>query len=230
MIRGRYKYCAGKTYVSGHFDEDFGAYDVECPVCGAMDNNCTNRRGLCLNCYCALANQIGEAAFAAMDMAALVRRGTAATLDALRRGTYTIEQRNKTAIAAFLAAHSVTPPKSIVAEPPKEQADTAKRTAAEESRERVAKYGSGFKADEKAAKREANRRAVRRYYAANRERILAAKRGSKTDVEREYHRRWKATHKGRIAAYMREYNEQHREQINARRRARYAEAKREKQQ
>lgn len=231
MIRGRYRYCAGKPHCVGHFDDDFGAYDVECPVCGGKDNHCRNRRGLCLNCYSALANKVGEDAFAAMDMAALVRRGTAATLDALRRGTYTIEQRNRLAIARFAAAHAVTPPKPIVAAPPKEQTDTARHTAAEESRDRVAKYGSGFKADEKAAaRREANRRAVRRYYAANRERILAAKRGNKTDAEREYHRRWKAAHKDRIAAYMREYNEQHREQINARRRARYAAAKREKQQ
>lgn len=226
MIRRLYRYCSGKTYVGGHFDEDFGAFDVECPVCGAMDNNCANRRGLCLNCYSALANQIGEDAFAAMDMAALVRRGTAAALAAIRRGTYTIEQRNRLAIARFAAAHAVAPPKPIVTAPPKEQTDTARHTAAEESRDRVAKYGSGFKADEKAARREANRRAVRRYYAANRERILAAKRGGKTEAEREYHRRWKAAHKDKVAAYMREYNEQHRDVINARRRVRYAERKR----
>ena len=211
MIRGRYRYCAGKPHCTGHFDEDFGAYDVECPICGAMDNNCANRRGLCLNCYCALANQIGEDAFAAMDMATLVRRGTAATLDALRRGTYTIEQRNKTAIAAFLAAHS---PKPIVAAPPKEPTVEPRRTAAEESRDRVAKYGSGFKAEQKArvdrreymrkynaAHREEHREYAREYIAKNRRRRNARRREwgrANKERLREYNRKWREARKAKM--------------------------------
>lgn len=84
---------------------DFGARDVECPVCGAKDNHCDNRRGLCDICYCALANEVGEAAFAAMEYETLLRKARNALVNAIRNGTYTVG-RNDRARKAFMKANA----------------------------------------------------------------------------------------------------------------------------
>lgn len=101
-IRGRYRYTSG--YCRAHKEfvaDDFGAYDVQCPVCGGKDNHCDTRRGLCCSCYCSLANLVGADAVAEMPLAELVRQGTRAALAALEKGTYAIEQRNIKAVALF---------------------------------------------------------------------------------------------------------------------------------
>lgn len=55
--------------------EDFGPYDVECPVCGKQDNHCDNRRGLYDACYCSLVLHLAgrDAALAAMDKFKMIR-------------------------------------------------------------------------------------------------------------------------------------------------------------
>lgn len=53
--------------------EDYGPTDVECPVCGTMDNHARGRRGLCIWCACALALEVGESEFVSMPKDKLVR-------------------------------------------------------------------------------------------------------------------------------------------------------------
>lgn len=114
--RGRYKYTSGWCRTHKEFvADDFGAYDVECPVCGGKDNHCATRRGLCCSCYCSLANKVGAAALAEMPLAELVRQGTAAALAALEKGTYTVEARNAKAVEAFARLHGL----ELDAPPPK---------------------------------------------------------------------------------------------------------------
>lgn len=66
---------------------EFGANDVECPVCRAKDNHASHRRGLCIWCYCALSNAVGDDAVQGMLTDELVRKAKAARLAAIKRGT-----------------------------------------------------------------------------------------------------------------------------------------------
>ena len=116
-IRGRYKYTSGYCRTHREFiADDFGAYDVECPVCGGKDNHCATRRGLCCSCYCSLANKVGAEAVAEMTLAELARQGAGAALAALEKGTYTVDARNAKAVALFARLHGlrldVPPPKT----------------------------------------------------------------------------------------------------------------------
>lgn len=65
---------------------EYGPADVECPVCGKKDNHCRNRRGLCIWCYCALADEIGEDAFHAMPKDELERKAADARKRAAGKG------------------------------------------------------------------------------------------------------------------------------------------------
>ena len=65
----------------------FGSSDVECPVCGRLNNHASHRRGLCIWCYCSLSNAVGDGAAQGMPADELVRRARAARLAAIRRGT-----------------------------------------------------------------------------------------------------------------------------------------------
>ena len=149
------------------FRSDFGPKDVECPVCGAMDNHCPNRRGLCIWCYCALANKVGSEEFAAMDKATLVREAEKAILVAMRNGTCHAG-RYDSRLMAFAAAHGIARKDTAAeaarkreaekaaredAEAAKRYADISMRRELEREKERsrkrraeyiAAKYGSGF--------------------------------------------------------------------------------------
>lgn len=67
--------------------EDYGPMDVECPVCGTMDNHARGRRGLCIWCACALGLKIGSQAFETMPQDELVHRAEEARKAAIARGT-----------------------------------------------------------------------------------------------------------------------------------------------
>ena len=90
------KYTAGYSRSRVHptrDDLDFGPSDVECPVCGGLDNHCANRRGLCCWCFCSLLNSLGGsnaeqmAAFRAMSFDDMTARAKSARKAAIRRGT-----------------------------------------------------------------------------------------------------------------------------------------------
>ena len=180
----------------GFVDMDFGPMDVECPVCGTQDNHADNRRGLCCDCYCALANKVGEAAFQAMDAATLVREATQAAIAALKRGTYHIGRCDKSR-RDFAARHGITISRQAEAvakggkrddaEAARRYADVSKKRQRDKDRERRArhiaeKYGKGFACaapkPEPAEALPEDRRAKKRtymraYFAAHREEIYA---------------------------------------------------------
>ena len=102
------RYCSGYSRSRPKCDDlEFGPSDVECPVCGTMDNHCRHRRGLCLICYCALANKVGDEAFSAMEYAELLLAAEAAVADALRRGSVPITHSNCRHIRAFSKMHGI---------------------------------------------------------------------------------------------------------------------------
>ncbi len=142
------------TEFRGMVADDFGPFDVECASCGDKDNHCRNRRGLCINCYCALANKVGEEAFAAMPKGELVREARAARLAAVARGTSPLTKATRDAehmaeveAAEKAAANGDADAMDILAREKarlKKQRQNAKRAAARAAA-RVAKYGSGFR-------------------------------------------------------------------------------------
>lgn len=80
-------YCARASRPIAPEELEFGTNDVECPVCGAMDNHASHRRGLCIWCYCALSNAVGDEAVQNMPTDELVRKAKAARLAAIKKGT-----------------------------------------------------------------------------------------------------------------------------------------------
>ena len=138
----------------GRVADEFGPMDVECPSCGDKDNHCRNRRGLCINCYCALAHEIGEEAFAAMPKDELVRKARAARLMAVAKGTAPkpkatrdAERRAELDAAEKAAANGDADAKEVLAREQRRlysQRQNVKRAAARAAA-RVAKYGAGFR-------------------------------------------------------------------------------------
>ena len=190
---------ARAIFTAGHTQqrvvpEDFGAYDVECPICGTMDNHARHRRGLCCECYCSLSNMVGEGVAQTMPKDELITRGRIAALAALRRGSYPIGQRNYSALRRFAAAHGIiiasprAPQEEEVATPVIYATSEAARAWARKDYARKrgeairAKYGSGFKTEELDAAE-----------------LLRRK--------RERAQQWRDAHREEVRAYNKEYKE-----------------------
>lgn len=216
------RYCAGYSRSRPKCDElEFGPSDVECPVCGGLDNHCSNRRGLCCSCYCCAVRAIGDAEFAAMDAITLVRQAESAVVAALRRGTYPVDGRNLMSLQAFARRHGLAvrngrtiaqcvPVAKPVAAPPARKTPPKVDVAT--------KYGVGFKSDapkpEEQPKQEKPRfdpkAYMREYNRTHKEKKREWNRAHREHL-REWQRKYSQLHLDKVRLWKRHTYQRHRE-------------------
>lgn len=145
----------------------FGSSDVECPVCGRLDNHASHRRGLCIWCYCSLSNAVGDDAVQGMPADELVRRARAARLAAIKHGT---------------APRIGKPPKVQTAYKPSASAQERKRAYMKEYRAR--RKAEELQEAARLAYQSAKRKEWHRDYYQRHKEEIAAKHAAMTAEER----------------------------------------------
>lgn len=147
---------------------EFGSNDVECPVCGRLDNHASHRRGLCIWCYCSLRNAVGDDAVQSMPTDELVRKAKAARLAAIKKGT---------------APRIGKPPKVQTAYKPSASAQERKRAYMKEYRKR--RRAEELQEAARLAYQSAKRKEWHRAYYQRHKAEIATKHASMSEEERE---------------------------------------------